>query len=144
MRKLYWATTYFVIGYAIVVATIVSLYQLPSSLRSSIGIIIASVVFVDLAYRFFKRTTEEGISVSWKSVVKLMSYWAFLSIGLDVLLLVVIIPLMATGTLNLQFFEQQCSLYWVQFPMFFVFGFVAQAMYNRVLAIKSSRTEQFQ
>lgn len=142
MQKLYWATTYFVIGYAIIVATIVSLYQLPPSIRTGIGMVIATIVFVDLSYRFFKKSCEPGSTIRWQSVVKLMSYWAVLSIGLDVLLLVVIVPLVATGSLNLHFFEEQPYMYWAQFPMFFVFGFVAQAMHNRVVSIFAAKTKQ--
>lgn len=144
MQRLYWATTYFVIGYAIIVATMTALYQLPSSLKASIGMVIASILFVDLAYRYFKRTGEAGKAVSRISVIKVMALWALLSVGLDILLLAIITPLVATGELNLTFFSQQSSLYWAQFPMFFVFGFVAQAMYNRVMAIQSTRTKQLQ
>lgn len=74
MQKLYWATTYFVIGYAIVVATVVALYQAPTSIRSSIGMVTAAIIFVDMSYRFFKKTCGHGITVHWLSVIKLMSY----------------------------------------------------------------------
>lgn len=139
MQKLYWAITYFVIGYAIVVVTIVSLYKIPGFLRTSIGMTAAAIVFSDVAYRYFKRTTETSTTVGWKRVLKLMTLWIGLSIGLDTLLLVIIMPLIATGSMNLHFFEQQPVIYWIQFPMYYVIGFVAQSMYNRVVAITSAQ-----
>ncbi|MCB0496082.1 MAG: hypothetical protein KDC79_08085 [Cyclobacteriaceae bacterium] len=142
MQKVYWATTYFVMGYAIIIAATVATYQLPVSIRASIGMVVASVVFVDFGYRFFKRICEPGKSLHWKSVVKLMSYWAILNFALDVLLLIILIPFLATGDFNWLFFKQQPYLYWAQFPMFYVFGFVAQSLYNRVQVIVSSQAKQ--
>lgn len=142
MQKIYWAVTYFVIGYTIVVLTVVSFYQIPGFLRTSIGMTTAAIVFSDLAYRYFRRTTELTTHVSWKRVIRLMTLWAGLSIGLDTLILVVVIPLIATGHLNLQFFAQQPTIYWVQFLLFYVIGFVAQSMYNRVTAITTAQLKQ--
>lgn len=144
MQKFYWAITYFFIGYVLVVVTVVSLYQIPGFLRTSIGMTTAAIAFSDLAYRYFKKTSEgTSTTIGWKPVVKLMTLWILLSLGLDTLILVITIPLFATGHLNLLFFSQQPVIYWVQFPMFYVIGFAAQSMYNRVAVITSAQLKQF-
>lgn len=102
----------------------------------------AAIVFVDMSYRYFRRTMSIGEPVKVSSVFSLMAYWAFLSLALDILIMVVILPLVATGSVNLLFFSQQPSIYWFQFPMFFVFGFVSQAIYNRVIEITTSQVDQ--
>ena len=142
MQKLYWAITYFVIGYAIVLVTVTSLYQVPGPLKTSIGMITATFVFVDLCYRYFKKTNESGVCIRFKSVLGLMTLWALLSIGLDILLLVILMPMISNGSLDWSFFNQQSPLYWVQFPLFYVFGFVAQAIYNRVVSLKDAQVNQ--
>ncbi len=142
MQKVFTATTHFVIGYTIIVATVTTLSFLPNSLRASIGMIVAAIVFVDLSYRFYRKCLPCNETVSIKTVLVLMTYWAFLSIGLDVLLLVIIFPLIATGNMSISFFSTQTSLYWLQFPMIFVFGFVSQAIYNRVVIITAPKPDQ--
>ena len=142
MQRVYAATSYFILGYTIIVAIITSLYFLPSSLKTSIGMVMAAIVFVDMSYRYFRRTMSIGEPVKVSSVFSLMAYWAFLSLALDILIMVVILPLVATGSVNLLFFSQQPSIYWFQFPMFFVFGFVSQAIYNRVIEITTSQVDQ--
>ena len=144
MQKVYSATTYFIIGYTIIVATATVLSMLgflPSTLRSSIGMVVAAIVFVDLSYRFFRKSTPTNETVKTKSVFKIMAYWAFLSILLDVLLMVIILPLSATGSMSLAFFSTQSSLYWMQFPMIFVFGLVGQAIYNKVVVITTANID---
>ena len=138
MQKVYAATRYFIIGYSILVAMMTLLYYLPSSLKSSIGFVVAAIVFVDLSYRFFKKSNLNVQPISWQTVIGWMTYWAILSIALDVLLLVILMPLLSTGSISWAFFKQQPDIYWFQFPMFYVFGFVGQAIYNRVISISEA------
>lgn len=141
MRKLFSATSYFIIGYTLVVAAVTMLSFLPSSLKASIGMIVAAITFVDLSYRYYQKMYPNSEVVKLKTVLILMAYWALLSISLDVLLMVIILPLIATGNINLLFFNTQPSIYWLQFPMFFIFGFVSQAIYNRVLVITTAKID---
>ncbi len=142
MQKVYTATIYFIIGYTIIIATVTVLGFLPNPLRASIGMIVAAIVFVDLGYRFYRKCIPNNETVKLKTVLILMTYWAFLSIGMDVLLMVVIFPLVATGSMSLAFFNTQPSLYWFQFPMIFINGFVSQAIYNRVVVITAAKMDK--
>ncbi len=144
MQKIYSSTSYFIIGYTIIAATVTlmsTLTLVPPPLRSSIGMVVAAIAFVDLSYRFFRKHTPENENVAFKDVIKLMAYWAVLSFGLDVLILVIILPLIASGSMSLAFFSQQPSIYWLQFPMMFIFGFVSQAIYNRVVVITTAKVD---
>jgi hypothetical protein len=141
MQKVYSATSYFIIGYTIIIAAITSLYFLPGPLKASLGIVLAAIVFVDLGYRFFRKNYSAGETASFKSVVYLMTYWSFLSLSLDILLMVVILPLVASGNISWVFFNQQPSIYWLQFPMFYAFGFASQAIYNRVITITTAKID---
>lgn len=122
-------------------ATVTSLTFLPSPLRASLGMILAAIIFVDVSYRFFRKNFSTGETATIKSVVYLMTYWSVLSITLDILIFIIILPVIANGNLNLAFFNQQPSIYWLQFPMFFVFGFASQAIYNRVISIKTANID---
>ena len=141
MQKVYSATTYFIIGYTIVVATVTSLYFLPGPLRASLGMVLAAVIFVDMSYRFLRKNFSAGEPVTIKSILYLMTYWSFLSISLDILIMVVILPSIASGSLDWTFFSQQPSIYWLQFPMFYVFGFASQAIHNRVMSITTAKID---
>ena len=141
MQKLYSATTYFILGYTIIAAIITSLYFLPGALRASIGAVLASIIFVDMCYRYFRKCVPIGETVKLKSVVSVMAYWAVLSISLDILIMVIVLPVIANGSVSWLFFSQQPTIYWFQFPMFFVFGLVAQAIFNRVVTITTSEAD---
>lgn len=141
MQKFYSATQYFIIGYIIISASITSLYFLPDQIRASLGMVLATVIFVDMSYRYFRKNIMVGESVSSKSVIYLMTYWSVLSITLDVLIMVIILPLISSGELNWVYFSQQPSIYWLQFPMLYVFGFASQSIYNRVTSITTSKIE---
>lgn len=120
-------------------ATVTSLSFLPGPLRASLAMILAAIIFVDVSYRFFRKNISAGETASIKSVVYLMTYWSVLSITLDILIFIIILPLVANGNLNLAFFNQQPSIYWLQFPMFFVFA--SQAIYNRVISITTAKID---
>lgn len=141
MQKLYSATSYFVIGYTIIVAFITSLFFIPGPVRGSLGMVLAAIIFVDMSYRYFRKNFSPSESISSNSVIYLMTYWSILSISLDIIIMVVILPLIANGSLNWSFFSQQPSIYWVQFPMFYVFGFASQAIYNRVVSITTANID---
>ena len=141
MQKLYSATTYFIIGYTIITAIITSLYFLPGAVRASLGAVLAAIIFVDMCYRYFKKCLPVDETVKLKSVIMVMAYWAVLSISLDILIMVVALPIIANGDVNWIFFSQQPTMYWFQFPMFFVFGLVAQAIYNRVVTITTTEVD---
>ncbi len=141
MKKLYSATTYFIIGYALILAMVTLLYYIPGPLKASFGMVLATIVFVDLSYRFYKKNFPANEAVSVKTVIYLMTYWSVLSISLDILLMVIILPLIANGNVNWVFFSQQPSIYWLQFPMFYVFGLASQAIYNRVVSINAAKAD---
>lgn len=141
MQKVYSATSYFLIGYTIIVAVITSLYFLPGPVRGSLGMVLSAIIFVDLSYRYFRKNFSVDEPVNIKSVFYLMTYWSILSITLDILLMVIILPIIANGTLNWTFFSQQPIIYWFQFPMFYVFGFASQAIYNRVVSITTANID---
>jgi len=141
MQKLYSATGYFIIGYTIITAIITSLHFLPGPLRASLGSVLAAIIFVDMCYRYFKKCLPVGETAKLKSVIYVMSYWAVLSVSLDILIMVIILPIIANGSISWIFFSQQPTIYWFQFPMFFIFGLVAQAIYNRVIVITTSTVD---
>lgn len=138
MHKLYSATSYFIIGYTIITAFITSLFFIPGPVRGSLGMVLAAIIFVDMSYRYYRKNFSPSDSISSKSVIYLMTYWSVLSISLDILIMVVILPLVANGSLNWSFFSSQPSIYWLQFPMFYVFGFASQTIYNRVVTITTT------
>lgn len=142
MKKVYSATAYFIIGYTIIIASMTTLSFIPGQLRASLGMVLAAIIFVDMSYRFFRKNVEAGASVDSRKVIYLMTYWSILSISLDVLIMVIILPLIATGAVNWAFFTQQPSVYWLQFPMFFIFGFASQAIYNRVISITKANIDR--
>ncbi len=144
MQKIFNSTSYFIIGYTILTVAVTLLTTLtfvPRPLRASIGMVVAAIAFVDLSYRYFRKYTSENSTVRLIDVIKLMAYWAVLSISLDVLILVIILPIIASGSVSLTFFSQQPSIYWLQFPMMFIFGFVSQAIYNRVVVITTAEID---
>ncbi len=141
MQKVNSATTYFIIGYTLIVASITTLSFLPGQLKASLGMVLAAIIFVDMSYRFFRKNFATEESVNAKSVVYLMTYWSILSITMDIAIMVVIMPLIANGNLSWAFFNQQPSVYWLQFPMFYVFGFVSQTIYNRVKSITAAKID---
>lgn len=136
MRKLYWATTYFMIGYVIIVGIVVALSSVPGQLIRVFSFVISSVIFTEMALRYFKRCGHSGKIL--KTTVTMGVYWGILSISLDIILMVFLFPLINSGQISWSFFAQQSYLYWMQFPLLLISSFAASLIYIKLASIQAT------
>lgn|GEM_PF-6082591 len=130
MKKLRWALIYFYIGYTSIVVLFMALSFIPDSLRSIITFIVTSFLFYELACRYLKKVRAD-IRKLLLHIVSIAALWAILSVGMDVLLIDILMPLIMKGHIEFVFFSQQSDLYWFQFPMFFVSSYFASLVYSK-------------
>lgn len=129
------ATLLFAIGYVIAIGLSVILSPLQATLRGIIVFGAVQLVFTELHLYYLSRTNP-GRTASLSEVLKVGSYWAVLSLVLDVVLFGALIPGVFSGTFNIRFLETQPFWYWLQFPMMLVTGLVARSTYLKVNQIK--------
>lgn len=137
MKKIYWATTYFVIGYAIIVGIVVLLTSVPGQLIRVFSFVLSSIIFTEMALRYFKRMGHDS-NQTMSAALVLGLYWGFLSISIDVGLMVVLFPLVNHGQISWAFFDQQSSMYWLQFPLLIFTSIAAKFIYAKLLSIRTS------
>ena len=136
MKNLYWATTYFMIGYVIIVGIVVTLSSVPGQLIRVFSFVLSSVIFTEMALRYFKRCGNKGKTLN--TAVVLGIYWGLLSITLDIDLMVLLLPLVNTGQISWSFFAQQSYLYWMQFPLLLISSFAASLIYVKLASIQGA------
>ena len=137
MKKLYWATTYFVIGYALIFAIVVMMSAVPGQLIRIFTFVLSSVIFTEMAFRYFKNVGHNGHQTK-QSALLLGVYWGILSISIDIALMVILLPLVNHGTISWAFFGQQTSLYWFQFPLLISTTLAGNFIYSKVVSISTS------
>lgn len=137
MKKLYWATTYFVIGYALIVAIVVLMSSVPGQLIRVFTFVLSSVIFTEMALRYFKKMGRNGHQ-TMQSALLLGAYWSILSISIDIALMVILLPLMNYGSISWAFFGQQSSLYWLQFPLLISTTVAGNFIYSKLVSISTS------
>ena len=137
MKKLYWATTYFVIGYALIVAIVVMMSAVPGQLIRVFTFVLSSIIFTEMALRYFKKIGQNDHQTK-QSALLLGVYWSILSISIDIALMVILLPLLNHGAISWVFFEQQSSLYWLQFPLLIATTVAGNFIYSKLLSISTS------
>lgn len=136
MKKIYWATTYFVIGYAIIMGIVVMFAYVPGQLVRVFTFVLSSVIFTEMALRYFKRMGQYGYQSMWAALL-LGLYWSLLSISIDVGLMVILLPLINQSQVSWAFFDQQSSMYWLQFPLLTSTSLAANFIYSKLLSIRT-------
>jgi len=128
------AFVYFTIGYVIAVGLSAILHPLPAGLKAIIVFTVVQLVFTELHFLYLTKTNCNP-DESLLEVIKVGFLWVGFSFVIDVLLFVLVIPLVLTGSADLAFFITRPSWYWLQFPMLVVTGFVGRATYVKIVEL---------
>jgi len=136
VKNLSRASLLFVIGYVAAVGISVILFPVNPGLRSIIVFGIVQIVFMEMHFVYLSKVNC-AINHCFSEVLKVGALWALMSLLLDILLFVLIIPLAINGNSEWVFFSTQPIWYWLQFPMMIGTGLLARNTYIKVCEIRS-------
>ncbi len=129
------ASLLFLVGYVAAVGLSVILFPINSGLRYIIIFGMVQIIFTEMHYVYLSRAHCD-INRCFSEVIKVGSLWALMSIGLDILLFMIVIPAVMNGGIDLGFFNTQPAWYWMQFPMMIGTGLFARITYIKVFRIR--------
>jgi hypothetical protein len=137
MKSIKLASLYFLLAY--IIGTIISFAAYYLKLTKFWGalFVVIALIFGYLFYLYLKKT-KCGAENSLKETSLLIAFWILVSLLLDGIIYIVVIPLMYNYNSRWIFFTEQPLWFFVDYIMIIIVGYISRYIYIR-LSNKSQR-----
>jgi len=130
MKSWIWAIILFFYGYAIGTVLGFGLYYINEIVMWSGIFTLMPVIFIYLVYLYLKKVNCSK-DEAFKETMILISFWIFLSFGLDALFYILVFPIIFGADLNRTFFIDQSPWIWVSYLLLSGIGYAGFRIFIR-------------